>query len=56
MKDLAWVWELLASQGQGMVRDGKTLEAADDNLAELRTQAKSFTDARLSALQALGVA
>ena len=52
----AWVWELLASQGQGMVRDGKTLEAADDNLAELRTQAKSFTDARLSALQALGAA
>ena len=51
----AWVWELLSSQGQGMVRDGKTLEAAEDNLVELRAQAKSFAETRLGALQALGI-
>ncbi len=38
-----------------MVRDGKTLEAAEDNLVELRAQAKSFAETRLGALQALGI-
>ena len=49
----AWVWALLASQGQGMVRDGKTMETPEDNLAELRAQAKSFSETRLPVLTAL---
>ncbi len=52
----AWVWDLLASQGQGMIRDGKTLATAKDNLAELQAQAASFNAVRLPVLQALGAA
>jgi hypothetical protein len=43
-------------QGQRVVKDGKTLETADENLAELAAQARDFIDKRLSVLQALQVA
>lgn len=51
-----FVWDLLAAQGQRLVRDGKPIDAAEANLAELTAQATAFADKRLSMLQVLKVA
>jgi hypothetical protein len=51
-----FVWHVLSIQGQKLIKDGKTLETADEHLAELTEQAKVFADKRLSVLRALGVA
>lgn len=50
----AAVWPILAAQGLAFTRDGKRLESAEDNLAELSTQAAGFT-ASLPRLQTLGL-
>ena len=52
----AYVWEVLDSQGHRLMKDGKTLDTADANLAELREQAQIFAQKRLPLLQALQVA
>ena len=49
-------WETLASQGQGLVKDGKTLQTAEENLAELNAQAVTFSEKQLPILKALGLA
>ncbi len=54
----AWaqfVWEILNAQGQRLVKEGKTLETPEENLAELQAQAQEFAK-RLPILQALGIA
>jgi SAM-dependent methyltransferase len=51
-----FVWDLLAAQGQRVLKDGKALETAEDNLAELGSQARDFIDNRLATLQALKIA
>ena len=51
-----FAWQLLASQGQRMRKDGKTLESADENIAELTAQAQAFADKQLPILKALGIA
>lgn len=51
-----FVWQLLAAQGQSLVKDGKTLESAEDNLAELNRQATEFAEKRLPILKALQIA
>ena len=54
----AWaqfVWEILNAQGQRLVKEGKTFETPEENLAELQAQAKEFAK-RLPILQALGIA
>ena len=51
-----FAWQTLAAQGQKLVRDGKTVETAEENIAQLRSDAKSFTDKRLPVLKALGIA
>ena len=48
-------WELLAAQGQRIIKDGKAVESAEDNLAELQSQAKAFAEKRLPVLKALQV-
>ncbi len=48
-------WELLAAQGQKIVKEGKTLETADDNLAELKVQAEAFAAKHLPILKALQI-
>jgi hypothetical protein len=54
--DLArFVWDILAAQGQKIVKDGKTLDTAEDNLAELTIQAQTFADKQLPILKALQV-
>lgn len=51
----AVAWNVLASQGQRVLKDGKTLETAEDNLAELTAQAQSFATKLLPILLALQV-
>ncbi len=51
-----FVWQLLAAQRQKIVKDGKTLETAEENLAELTAQAQTFADKQLPILKALNIA
>jgi hypothetical protein len=49
-------WQLLALQGQRVRKDGKPLETAEENLAELTHQAQAFAEKRLPILKALEIA
>ena len=49
------VWSVLSSQNQRLLKEGKTLDSAEDNLNELTRQAKEFADKRLPILKALEV-
>ncbi len=50
-----FAWQVISSQGQQVLRDGKALESADDNLAELNRLAQEFVDKRRPVLKALGI-
>lgn len=55
----AWarnVWQVLADQGQALVKEGKALATAEENLAELIEQANEFAEKRLPVLRALQIA
>jgi hypothetical protein len=52
----AYAWDILGGQGQRIIKDGKTLETAEENLAELSLQAKDFMDGTLPAFKALQIA
>ena len=52
----AFVWSILAAQGQRLLKDGKTLESEADNLAELTAQANTFAEKQLPILKALQIA
>ena len=52
----SFVWNLLAMQNQRLLKDGKTLETLEDNLAELNRQATEFAEKRLPILKALQIA
>lgn len=49
-------WEILESQDQRLLKDGKPLESAVDNLAELTAQAQTFGEQTWPILRALQVA
>lgn len=51
-----FVWQVLVVQGQKIVKDGKTLETAEENLAELTLQATAFAEKQLPILKALQIA
>lgn len=51
-----FVWQIIASQGQKLIKEGRTLETAEENLAELTDQATSFAQKQLPILQALQIA
>jgi SAM-dependent methyltransferase len=51
-----FAWQILAAQGQKLIRDGVTIDNPEENLSELRQQAKTFADKQLPVLKALGVA
>lgn len=53
---VAFVWDVLNSQGQRLLKDGKPLENPDDNIAELRSRSKEFEEKRVPVLQQLGIA
>lgn len=55
--DLArFVWSQISAQGQKIVKDGKTLESDEENIAELTTQADAFLAKQLPILRALQIA
>lgn len=59
MRPAEWAqsaWQTLQSQGQKLTQAGKTLETAQDNLAELTQMAQTFAERRLPMLKALKVA
>jgi len=47
---------ILAGQGQKLVKEGKTLETPEENLAELTTQANAFAEKQMPILKALQIA
>lgn len=51
-----FVFQLLMAQGQRIVKDGKPMDAPEDNLAELNKQAAVFAEKRITAMRALGIA
>ena len=51
----AFTWQILLVQGQKIVKEGKQLETAEENLAELTTQAHDFATKQLPILRALQV-
>lgn len=51
-----YAWKLLAAQGQKLLKEGKTLETAEENLAELTAQAQIFATKLLPILKALQIA
>ena len=51
----ALVWQLLSSQGQKIVKDGKPLESGEENLAELTSQAEEFAAKQLPIMKALQI-
>ncbi len=50
------VWRILTIQGQKIVKEGKTLETPEENLAELQAQAVIFAEKQLPILKALQIA
>lgn len=52
----AYVWQILSNQGQKIVKEGKPLETAEENIAELTEQANIFAEKQLPILNALQVA
>lgn len=49
------VWELISSQNQKLLKDGKTLETAEENMAELMLKAEEFALKHLPIMKALMV-
>jgi hypothetical protein len=52
----AQVWQILAAQDQKLVKEGRTRESAEENLAELAAQVRVFIEKRLPILKAAGIA
>lgn len=51
-----FVWQIVCGQGQKLIKEGKTLETVEENLAELNMQAQEFVEKQLPILQALHIA
>jgi len=51
-----FAWQILRVQGQKLVKEGRTLETAAENLAELQARAQAFATKYLPILQALQIA
>ena len=55
-EQVAYAWELLSAQGHMFRKEGKVLQTAEENIAELTRQAIEFTEKRLPILKVLGIA
>lgn len=51
-----FVWQILQSQGQAIIKTGELLKTPEENLAELREQAQNFADKLLPIYKALLIA
>lgn len=50
-----FVWQILSSQGQLILKDGRTLQTVEENIAELRFQASEFVEKKFPVLKATGI-
>lgn len=50
-----YTWANFSAKGQRQLKDDQTLETAEDNLAELTTQAHGFVAKKLAILKALQI-
>ena len=50
------VWQILQAQGQKIVKEGHTLETAEENLAEITAEAETFALKQLPIMKALQIA
>ena len=50
-----YVWQVVSSQGQKLVKEGKALETPEENLAELLAQANAFSEKVLPIFKALQI-
>ena len=48
-------WGIIGGQGEGLLKDGKALTTAEENIAELTEQAEAFAERSLVVLKALKV-
>ncbi|MGF6109635.1 class I SAM-dependent methyltransferase [Pseudomonas frederiksbergensis] len=48
-------WSIISEQGEGLVKDGKALTTAEENIAELTEQAQAFAEQSLVILKALSI-
>lgn len=51
----AYVWDILSSFGQKIIKEGTKLETHEENLAEMTQQAADFVEKRLPILKALQI-
>ena len=51
-----FVWNILKSQDQRLVKDGKPVDSPESNIAELNMRLADFEQKRLPVLQQLGIA
>ncbi|MBF0302632.1 MAG: class I SAM-dependent methyltransferase [Desulfamplus sp.] len=49
----SFAWNILASQNQRVIKDGKVLEKPEENLSELNDQARIFADKQLQVMKQL---
>ena len=49
------VWSLLSIQGQRLLKEGKTIEDAEENITELTAQAQAFVDKQIPILKAMQI-
>ena len=50
-----FAWQILSAQGQRIIKEGKALETAEENINELTEQAASFIEKQWPILKALQV-
>ena len=50
-----YVWQVVSSQGQKLLKEGKALETPEENLAELLAQANAFSEKVLPIFKALQI-
>ncbi|MFJ7795406.1 class I SAM-dependent methyltransferase [Pseudomonas sp. NPDC096950] len=48
-------WNVISEQGEGLLKEGKALTTAEENIAELTEQAEAFAGDSLVILKALGI-
>ena len=51
----AETWSIILAQGQRLIKEGKTLESAEENIDELKSMAERFLDTRLPIIKALQI-
>lgn len=50
-----FVWQILKSQSQKIIKEGKMLESDQENIAELESQASDFLTKQLQVIKGLGI-